>query len=189
MENNNAIAKSLAVFAKHCPKIDLDSVAKVEKNGRVIYSYKYASLSNILNKIKPVLERAGLVVLHAMNENKIYTEIMHVETGERKISLCDIPKQTSAQQLGAWITYMRRYQLVMLLNLNCDEDVDGRAAGSPSDEVDIKEVVAHAIKHIEALNSIDEINGYWQKFKKEYGKQAEVYNAAIKAGRKLQNNE
>jgi hypothetical protein len=105
------------------------------------FKSKYAPLEAILPAIKEPLIKAGLVFYQAptfIHENTpaLYTSIIHVESGEvigNTVPL--ILAKQDPQGVGSAITYMRRYALVAMLGLNCDEDDDGNKASGKKKQV------------------------------------------------------
>lgn len=105
---------------------------QIEKN--VKGQYKYAGLSNILQKIIPVLSKHNLMLIQYMSgDNVLHTRIAHV-TGqffESQFKI-PIPKEEDhkgkiyIQEVGTRRTYTRRYELITLLGICPDEDTDGR---------------------------------------------------------------
>jgi len=121
------IAKSLAKFHEL-----MGNVAKDADNP--FFKSKYAPLENILPAIKGPLKEAGLVFFQAptfLSEDKpaLGTILIDIESGEeiKTVAPLILAKQ-DPQGVGSAITYMRRYALVSILGLNCDEDDDGNAA-------------------------------------------------------------
>ena len=134
------IYKAIASFQQDCP------ILVKESSG---YGYKYASLPNIINEIKPLLEKHGLGYMHAMNGNSLITTVFHVESGEQIVSqsVVELPKYYEVyaekgpvkrklegfegmniqQAMGAIITYHKRYQLSGLLGIVTDEDTDANS--------------------------------------------------------------
>jgi len=117
---------ALLEFQKHCDLI-------VEMDKEVAFGstkYRYASFANILKKIKKPLNDAGLTYRQQIKDGMIVTIITHAETGESFAGvpvpiLPDFKNYTGKmQELGARITYARRYSLVTTLGVVADEDID-----------------------------------------------------------------
>ena len=102
-------------------------IAKDSKNPH--FKNTYASLTQILSEVKPVLTKLGLVVLQPINDGKVGTVIVN----DGKIiaeSRIDLPTNLAPQALGSAITYFRRYTLSSLLALEIDDD-DATMASKP----------------------------------------------------------
>ena len=115
------LTKALVAFRAECPSIGKDSVNPHFKSN-------YASLSNILEVIVPVLTKHGLMVVQAPNEGNLDTTIMHVSGESIKASMPLNPSKNDPQGMGSAITYARRYALGGMLSLNIDDDDDGNMA-------------------------------------------------------------
>lgn len=124
------IAKSLAKFH--------DLMGTVTKDAsNPFFKSKYAPLESILPAIKEPLKDSGLVFIQMpsfLGEGDVNrvpalrTILIDVESGENidETFPLVLAKQ-DPQGVGSAITYMRRYAIVSMLGLNCDEDDDGNA--------------------------------------------------------------
>jgi hypothetical protein len=102
------------------------------------YSYSYAPLDSIVEKIGPLLVKNGLVWStqpsnNAAGEPTLKYTLAHAPSkesidGEMRLVIDEEHKE-DVQALGSAITYARRYALSAVLNLVADADDDGRAAG------------------------------------------------------------
>jgi hypothetical protein len=102
-------------------------IAKDSKNPH--FKNTYASLTQILSEVKPVLTNLGLVVLQPINDGKVWTVIMDNGNTLAQSSI-DLPTNLAPQALGSAITYFRRYTLSSLLALEIDDD-DATMASKP----------------------------------------------------------
>ena len=163
------IAKSLAKFHDL-----MGNVAKDANNP--FFKSKYAPLETILPAIKGPLKEAGLVFFQAPtwigdNSPALATTLIDIESGEKieTVSPIILAKQDPQGQ-GSAITYMRRYALVAMLGLNCDEDDDGNAASpkvapkattapkSEAPELTPKETAINYINEANTVDRLQEIN-------------------------------
>jgi hypothetical protein len=94
-------------------------IAKDSKNPH--FKNTYASLTQILSEVKPVLTTLGLVLLQPINNGKVGTIILDGTTTIAE-SWIDLPLNLQPQPLGSAITYFRRYTLSSLLALEIDDD-------------------------------------------------------------------
>jgi len=96
------------------------------------YGYKYATLEQVLDLIKPHLEKQKLLLTQVpMNEGQmigVETVIQCLTDDEvyQNKFFVEVPKK-DPQGYGSAITYCRRYALVSMFNL-APEDDDGRAS-------------------------------------------------------------
>lgn len=112
--------KALALFQSKVPVIHQETTG---------HNYTYASIGQIITKIKPYLAQAGLGFHQALDNDTIITTIFHVESGESVSSTQPIPKvelrgMNPYQSFGSGITYYRRYALSTALGLVTDKDAD-----------------------------------------------------------------
>lgn len=137
------------------------------------FKSNFASLSGILDSVTPVLSDVGLVVLqHPSGDGLVVnleTILIHAETGEYMSSQFSMrPAKTDPQGIGSCITYMRRYALGAILELNIDDD-DGNAAShvkqhakqhskssAAAAQSDIDSILAHLL-HAETVPDLEEI--------------------------------
>jgi len=82
----------------------------------------YASLTQILSEVKPLLTECGLILIQPISLEGVGTTIIDVETNEKIETVISLPTNLSPQQLGSAITYFRRYTLASLLALEIDDD-------------------------------------------------------------------
>ena len=94
----------------------------------------YASLSDILQAVMPLLSSCGLSITQPMRVTEagtiLITRLMH-ESGELIESEMVLPHNSDPQRYGSLISYYKRYQLTALLGIaTIDEDDDAnRASG------------------------------------------------------------
>lgn len=128
------IAKSLEKFHEK-----MGNVAKDANNP--FFKSKYAPLESILPAIKQPLKEAGIVFTQIPTGLcKLKTVLIDIESGETIEGEFEMtPAKNDPQGQGGAITYMRRYALVAMLGLNCDEDDDGNKASGKKVEKKIDE--------------------------------------------------
>lgn len=122
-DNTTELYKALAGFHKHFTTVEKDAENPFHESS-------YASLSQILNVIRPILNEQGLVLvqlpINGMEKHSICikTRLIHVETGQflESNSISLIPPKLEAQGYGSLMTYLKRYQITSLLGLSFSED-------------------------------------------------------------------
>lgn len=108
-----------------------------EANG---YNYKYTDLDTVISTLRPILTKYSIGFMQSLTtlENGrggITTRLFH-SSGEWLEDTTPLPevslsKGNAAQNVGAAITYMKRYTLCAFLGVSCDEDPDGKPDGNP----------------------------------------------------------
>lgn len=99
------------------------------------FKSKYATLENVTDTIRPVLQNAGIVFMQSpglVDEHGVMsltTTFIHAESGETCNSVIGVPlAKRDPQGMGSAITYACRYSLMALLGLPPVDD-DGEGAG------------------------------------------------------------
>ena len=111
----------------------------------------YASLTQILSEVKPLLTECGLILIQPISLEGVGTTIIDFETGEKIETVISLPTNLSPQQLGSAITYFRRYTLASLLSLEIDDDDAQSTVIKPADK--LPELTADKFKAmLEAIN-------------------------------------
>ncbi len=135
-EQPAGLAAALVEVQRRLPVLHRDKVATVEsQRGR--YSYKYVDLASVTEVVMPLLAEFGLAFISrttVLGEHFVLScSLVHAPTGEREEAVMPLPTGTTAQVLGSWLSYGRRYLLACLTGLaTSDEDDDGAAASKPA---------------------------------------------------------
>lgn len=117
------------------PPIGKDTSVTVKMKEGGSFSYKYATLPDILDAIAPGLDANGLSISQSVTgdgttvavETRIYHKAGHVEVfGPLALRVAG-----DAKAAGSSITYARRYALCAALGIAPDEDDDGARASEP----------------------------------------------------------
>lgn len=129
METNVNVWTKLLKFQSKLETIQKTKTAEVVMKSGGKFKYSYADLSEVMQAIRPILTEVGLVIVQPMESDSICTIVMCPES-MTEIRCC-IPlanKNLSPQELGSYITYMRRYSITSLLCLDTDVDDDANQA-------------------------------------------------------------
>lgn len=127
MKQSESINKLLEAFAK--AQAEFTTLPK-DKSG---YGYKYTDLDTVISTVRPILAKNGLGFMQSLTtletgKSGITTRIFSAggEYIEDTIALPEISvgKTNAAQNMGAAITYMKRYALCAILGISSDEDTD-----------------------------------------------------------------
>ena len=96
------------------------------------YTFRYATLDQIMDVARPALGEAGLCVLQPIVSTEkgtvLVTRLVH-ESGQWME--CEIPLPRLGEDLqgfGSAVSYVRRYAVSAMLNITADEDDDGNTA-------------------------------------------------------------
>ena len=113
-------------------------VANPEKKGiNPHFKSKYAELDDIINTIRPTLEKHGLAFIQnpvqADGQVGVYTVLIHKSGEYIQFDPVMIPLQKATpHQVGAALTYAKRYSLGAALGLATEEDTDGNEINNQS---------------------------------------------------------
>lgn len=135
--NHRDLATALAAFQGEVPTVHKGKTAKVEKDGRTLYSYAYADLADVADVAYPVLSRHGLSFttkpIHMEGLGFVLQGILRHCSGERDEGYLPIQGR-DAQAIGSSLTYNRRYLLGCMTGIVTDEDDDGSRAAQAKAE-------------------------------------------------------
>lgn len=126
-DNINELAKALSDFQKGMKPIDKNAIVEVttKKGGK--YSFKYATLDNIVDSIREPLAKAGLSYSQLVGEDGSVTTILMHASGQylsTSLTLKPTEAEVTPQVIGSVITYAKRYQLASILGLSTEDDDD-----------------------------------------------------------------
>ena len=126
-DKTDELYKALLEF--HANYVDIEKASE-----NPFHESKYADLSTILDVVRPLLAKQGLMLIQfAINGNiknsiSIKTRLVHVPSGQflENDTISLVPPKLEAQQYGSVETYLRRYSLqaILMLSFKCD-DLDG----------------------------------------------------------------
>lgn len=151
MENKNIYQKLFEV-KKAGIKLQRDTSA---------FQYKYATLSQIQEKLSDVMQEQWLLVTHSVKNNEVCTQIIDIETEKYIESFITMAEWTKAQDKWSEITYYRRYNLLSLLDLEVEDD-DGKKA--QDSKVVVKEENNLPWIAEENIDKLRDLIANWQHF-------------------------
>jgi hypothetical protein len=112
------------------------------------HQYKYSPLDDIVDAIKPLLHKHKMVISHrtiyvpSSDVEYVETILMCIEKPEDRIITSTkiqygikIGSMNPVMVIGAQITYIRRYHVVILLGLTTEEDTDTNSTSSAKSEI------------------------------------------------------
>ena len=121
---------ALNIYQKlHLAKQSMGKVIKNATNPHL--KRNYADINSIIDTVEPILLDHGLLLIQPIKDDKVYTIIVDIETGDKIESYLTLPAITDVQRLGGACTYFRRYTLVNLLSLQAIDDDGHQASRAP----------------------------------------------------------
>lgn len=148
----------------------INSIKKETENP--FFKSKYADLNAIFDEVKSKIEENGFVLLQTVEESILRTKIVHIETGEMLESrFCLITQKPDMQQLGSAVTYARRYSLLPMLNIECEDDDGNGACGKQPQEkkFDELETLGDFVKAICSAQNEKQLCALWYKYRDRFG--------------------
>jgi hypothetical protein len=107
------------------------------KNSKKGYGYNYAPLNEILDTARPILGKHKFSINQFVGNQDgmvtVTTRLIHVSSeyieSTMVLPLAKVSGANDVQQMGASITYARRYMLTSILGIAGEEDTDGNPDG------------------------------------------------------------
>jgi hypothetical protein len=131
----NADQINLLLAALVAAQAEFPAIAKTKTAGAGSFSYKYAPLAEIQDKIRPILARHDLAVIHPLirldGKQTVATMLIHKGGGRMIAYGLAVPDQLKVQEQGALITYGSRYGYSSMLGISSEEDDEDRLGKSP----------------------------------------------------------
>ena len=154
-----------------------DSVSKITKNAdNPFFKSKYTDLNAIFEEVKPKIREKGFILIQTVVNNSLKTELIHIKTGVKLESYIDLlTVKPDMQQLGSAITYARRYAIMPMLNIECEDDDGNLASGKTKtfDELSTFEDFDNAIRNCKSEKAVGAL---WYKWKEKFAIDSEEYN-------------
>ena len=102
------------------------------------YGYNYTDFDTVVKTVKPILKNNHLGFCQMLdtkdNGKSGVTTILFHESGETIESWFELPasqvSKVACQNMGASITYIKRYALCAILGCSSDEDIDANIPGT-----------------------------------------------------------
>lgn len=157
------------------------SITKITKNtDNPFFKSRYSDLPAVFEEIKPKIREHGFLLLQRVVGDKLKSELIYIETGEKIESEMDLlTMKPDMQQLGSAITYARRYSILPLLNIETEDD-DGNAASGKTKTFDELETYEDFDKAIKGCKSAKQVNALWYKWKEKFTQDSEEYGKLTK---------
>ena len=115
---------------------DFETLPK-DKQG---FGYKYTDLDTVITSVRPILQKYGIGFMQTLatieGKSGLTTRLFNAE-GEWIEDTTFLPEvqlkgTNPAQNMGAAITYMKRYALCAILGISSDEDTDAVVENKPA---------------------------------------------------------
>lgn len=124
-----ALYEALAKFQGECPEIDLDGNVEIKTKSGATIKFKYATLGNIINKVRKPLSKNGLSFVFKVTDSGAECILLHKDGGMISSGFLTLGRGAEVKQIGANLTYAKRYTLTSLLGIQAEEDKDENGTG------------------------------------------------------------
>lgn len=125
-------------FLEALSKLQNDIKAITKSTDNPYFKSKYADLNALFAEINPKLVEQHWVLIQAVKNNVLHTELYHLDTMEKLESDMDLlTAKPDMQQLGSAITYARRYSLLALFNIETVDDDGNKASGKTTEFLEV----------------------------------------------------
>lgn len=143
-------------------------VTAIKKDGKnPHFKSTYATLSQIIGEVKPILSEVNVVLLQPIKDGKVGCVLIDESGKPIAESWLDLPQGMNPQQMGSAITYYRRYALASLLSLELEDD-DANLASQPNQKPWLNkdtDVYKQAVEHLKKGGKIADIEAKFQMSK------------------------
>lgn len=134
----DALAQAQATY----PPVEKRHTAKVVKNGVHLYSFNYADLADVMNAVRPALNKNGIAIQHfplLKNSGMLYIvcRLAH-KSGqwiEAEYPAAGIGDSINHQTMGGGVTFAKRQSLCAVAGVAAEEDI---AIADADDGADIE---------------------------------------------------
>lgn len=126
------------------------------------FKNKYATLDEIIKTYSGPLSELWLVISHHLDisDSCVVTKIFDSESCQHILTSFPVSVSGTAQQIWSYLTYAKRYNLWLLLNIATEEDDDGSGAK----DIQIKSIQAEAPKPIYTDTELSKLSPrLWKK--------------------------
>ncbi|GIO18113.1 essential recombination function protein [Oceanobacillus oncorhynchi subsp. incaldanensis] len=135
-ESNTKIAPALAKAWAEIENPKHNSSVKVKTKSGSSYTFDYTDLGGILDEAKKVFKENGLTIIQnaytSISDSKnlisVETMILHSSGEYVKSEPLQMAANTSIQDMGGQVTYMKRYSLSAMLGIATEKDDDANGA-------------------------------------------------------------
>ncbi len=170
-------------IAKALSKAQSSTLLAAERGENEYYKSKYATLTEVWNCARKALTSNGLAVTQVTTESALgpclHTILMHISGQWIKSTIRISPPKMTAQDVGKYMTYMKRYSLCAIVGISPGEHEDDGESLMEDHKVD----ESPAKKEMDAMGALREAlqeKGYADGFLRTYLK-----NLVAKSKKKL----
>lgn len=128
-ENVGKLAEALAKAQGEMKPVVRDKTADIRPKDKASYSYKYADLADVLEACRPQLAKNGIAVVQSPYRGDdgslgIVTTLAHTSGEWMRGGLAHSMDLKKWQDMGAGLTFLRRYCLSAMAGVASEDDTD-----------------------------------------------------------------
>jgi len=141
-------------------------IGKISKDStNSFYKSKYFDINKLIEQLYPLLVKNKVILLQPIRENKVYSELIDLESDSSINSFIELTGIKDPQKVGIEITYFRRYTLTSLLGLQA-EDEDGNVGKNPSETKQHKAVELTSEQKLNNCKNLEELKAAYSSLSK-----------------------
>jgi hypothetical protein len=162
-----AFIMSMCVFREKLKQPKMDATNPFFKS-------KYITLGGVVDAIDDVAAECDLTYIQLTDIKDghfgVVTKIMHI-SGHTETGFYLLPSTGKSQEIGASLTYAKRYALSAAFGIVADEDDDGNSATQPAKKPqpvvtqptkEQDELFKNHKKQIKEFNNLEALSGFWK---------------------------
>lgn len=152
------------------------SITSIVKNAdNPYFKSKYTDLNAIFEEVKPKIAEAGFILIQTVEDDYLHSRLIHIETGEKIESHMKLMTvDPNMQQLGSAITYARRYSILPMLNIECEDD-DGNTASGKKVSFEDLETYEDFSEAMDKCTSTKALSSLWYFYREKFAEDSEEY--------------
>lgn len=127
-EQIDKLAEALAVAEVELKNPQRNRTVKVRTKSGQEYRFRYATLDEILDVVRPVLSKHGLALIGSVNGDGYTARLAHSSGQWVETVVPVLAREDGPQAYGSALTYARRYAITSLLPIAAEEDDDANGA-------------------------------------------------------------
>jgi hypothetical protein len=155
------------------------NISVIKDGNNPHFKSKYATLNEVLDKVKKPLNDLGVVIIFEPNIEGLQTILHCVDSGTEVKGFMKYVDCGNAQKLLACNTYYRRGTLVSLLGLEDEDDDGNKASAQTTPRVD--EVLITVSNDLKSCKTLKELQDVYTGLTPNYQKLTSTLKDELKA--------
>jgi len=130
-EDLDQLFTAMSAFAGEVPSLLKSDTVKVQTRSGSSYNFRYVTLDDAIDTVKPHLAKNGLAVTQLLTGRSVVTVLTHASgqwIGTETEFGSALRENMNSQDIGGVTTYVKRYSYISILGLSADDDDDSNGA-------------------------------------------------------------